>query len=342
MTTQTHPSNKPLIAGVILLLISVAGLINYKAGGAIAAVSKVQTGGTISTKTLWSPTIMADSATFVHLVNYAGWVVIALSFGLVIGAAVKAFLPTTWLARIVDGGTMKGQLLAALFAAPLMLCSCCATPIFEGVYSRSKRLGPSLAMLLAPPGLNPGAIVLTFLLFPGSIGFVRLVGSVLVVVIGSALIDKRYAPPVMLINSSLEERNASLTSLPQAFGSALFEVSVRSLPAILFGIVLSAWLITSVPLEGFASSLSGVPLLFGVTLVAVLVAIPTFAEIPVGLALLALGAPHGVVVAVLIAMPIINLPSLMGLAKLASPKVSMATATMVFVGAIGAGLFLGV
>ena len=338
--STSPPPTLPLFSGIIGLFAVIAGLINYKAGGAISAISKVQAGGTIAPKTLWEPTLIADSATFVHIINYAGWVVIALSFGLVIGAAIKAFLPQAWLINSFTAGGIKGQLMAALLGAPLMLCSCCATPVFEGVYSRTKRLGPSLAMLLAPPGLNPGALILTFLLFPGPIGIARLLGSLLLVLIGTSIVDRRYSPSVALSPSVFEEQPQNWGGSIRAFFTALKTVSINSLPAIVLGIILSAWLITSAPVGAFADTLSGPSLMIVVTLVALLIAIPTFAEIPIGLAMLQLGVPHGVIVAVLIAAPIINLPSLLGLAKLASPKVSFATAVVVFIGATMSGLAL--
>ena len=99
-TEATSPApNLPFFGGLVALVAVVGGLINYKAVGAISAISKVKEGGTISTKVLWEPTLFADNVTIVHIVNYAGWVAIALAFGLVIGAAVKAFLPQAWLTQ---------------------------------------------------------------------------------------------------------------------------------------------------------------------------------------------------------------------------------------------------
>jgi uncharacterized membrane protein YraQ (UPF0718 family) len=77
-----------------------------------------------------------------------------------------------------------------------------------------------------------------------------------------------------------------------------------------------------------------------VGLLATLIAIPTFAEIPIALALMQGGAPDAVVLIVLIATPCINLPSLLGLAKLAAPKVAVATGAMVFSASVAAGLLV--
>jgi uncharacterized membrane protein YraQ (UPF0718 family) len=331
--------SRPLLAGLVGFIAIVGTLITYKAGGAMTAIAKVEAGGGISSNALWYEGAAGGNATVVHTINYVGWVAIALAYGLLLGAAIKAVLPRAWLARSLEGP--RGQILGGLFGAPLMLCSCCATPVFEGVYKRTGRLGPSLAMLLAPPGLNPAALVLTFLLFPAPLGLARLVLSVLLVVAGTACVAHFFPGTQSTTSSLLEEEAQSWTGLLRAFAKALLEVTMHSLPAILLGIVLSAWLITSAPIPEFAASLSGFPLLIMVGLVATLIAIPTFAEIPIALALLQAGAPNGVVLTVLVAAPLVNLPSLLGLAKLASPKVALATGAMVFLACTGAGMVFG-
>lgn len=340
-TTETPTVRTPFLAGILVLLFTLGMLINYKAGGAMGAISKVQSGGTISPKVLSAPTWVGDSAASLHAVNYVGWVVIALTYGLILGAAIKAILPQEWLAKSVGAPGAKGQLLGGLMGAPLMLCSCCATPVFEGVYRRTGRMGPSLAMLLAPPALNPGALVLTFLLFPNFFGIGRLIASLAIVLLGAAWVGDRFSAPNPPDPSGYTQEPQTWLGLLRAFWQALIEVSIRSLPAILIGIGLSAWLITAAPIPAVAHSFSGLPLLLIVGLLATLIAIPTFAEIPIALALMHGGAPDAVVLIVLIATPSINLPSLLGLAKLASPKVALATGTMVFSVSVAAGLLVG-
>ena len=63
---------------------------------------------------------------------------------------------------------------------------------------------------------------------------------------------------------------------------------------------------------------------------AVLVALPTFGEIPIALALLAAGASESVALSVLVAGPIINLPSLLTLRKTVSSRVAVVTGLSVY------------
>jgi uncharacterized membrane protein YraQ (UPF0718 family) len=75
----------------------------------------------------------------------------ALVFGLLISAAVRAFIPVAALSRLFDGGSWRAQVIAGASGAPLMLCSCCVTPVFSSVYRRSSRLTIAVAASLAVP-----------------------------------------------------------------------------------------------------------------------------------------------------------------------------------------------
>src|SRR5688572_15230719 len=144
------------------------GLVVYKLAGALKVLAKAEHEGTLSPKARWIETADLPGAArpFVESLNYLSWVVIALAFGVVIGAMVRAFVPSRWLQRTVARPGFGGQIVAALVGAPLMLCSCCVAPVFEGVYERTRRLGPSLGLMLAAPALNPAVIAVTFLVFP--------------------------------------------------------------------------------------------------------------------------------------------------------------------------------
>jgi hypothetical protein len=79
-----------------------------------------------------------------------------------------------------------------------------------------------------------------------------------------------------------------------------------------------------------------------VAAVAVPLALPTFFEIPLALILLASGTPVGAAVAMLIAGPAINLPSLLTIARSTNWKVAMTVAGVVMMLAIAGGLLVTV
>jgi uncharacterized protein len=79
---------------------------------------------------------------------------------------------------------------------------------------------------------------------------------------------------------------------------------------------------------------------FLVALVSVPLALPTFAEIPLALGLLAAGAPAGAAVALMIAGPAINLPSLLTVARTTTPRHAAALAAGTFLTAVAGGLMV--
>jgi uncharacterized membrane protein YraQ (UPF0718 family) len=320
------------------------GLFVYKASAAMKVLAKAQAEGTLHPKARWIQTTDLGSVAqpFADSLNYLSWVVVALAFGIVISAMVRAFLPARWLQRSVAVDGLRGQFVAALAGMPLMLCSCCVAPLFEGVYERTRRLGPSLALMLAAPALNPAVLTVTFLLFAGTLAWTRLAVSLLLVIPVAALLGRAFrdqrAPEVCSIDADAP----SWSRLAKGFGESLRAVVWRSLPAILVGVVLSAAVAGFVPIDAVARTGSGGVLLVIalVALVAVPFALPTFGEIPLALGLLAAGAPAGAAVALLIAGPTINLPSLLTLGRTTSWKIAGATAGTVFLGALVGGILI--
>src|SRR5260370_17578857 len=97
--------------------------------------------------------------------NYFAIVWRALVFGVLIGGAVRAVVPSAWLARLFGDTPLRSQLVGGLAGAPLMLCSCCVAPVFVAVQERTRRGGAAGAPMLASPSLYPAAPPLPLLSF---------------------------------------------------------------------------------------------------------------------------------------------------------------------------------
>jgi uncharacterized membrane protein YraQ (UPF0718 family) len=180
--SASQPRAAYLAAGIVLLLTFLAGLFYYKWGGAIRAVGGVHASGASGAS--------ADGLTAGGVLRASGFYLqriwLALAYGILIGAAVRAFVPIRKVIEIIDaGGPTRRQLAGGAAGAPLMLCSCCVTPVFAGIYERGARLGTALTVMLASPGLNPAALLLTFLLFPRDAALARF-GATLVVALAVA------------------------------------------------------------------------------------------------------------------------------------------------------------
>jgi uncharacterized membrane protein YraQ (UPF0718 family) len=125
-----------------------------------------------------------------------------------------------------------------------------------------------------------------------------------------------------------------------SLGREALRLSRTTLPLIVLGVLLSALVVEAVPPQAFADTSLSALLICVVALVSVPLALPTFAEIPLALGLLAAGAPAGAATALLIAGPAINLPSLLTVSQIASPRFAVALAAGAFATAVVGGLLV--
>lgn len=135
----------------------------------------------------------------------------------------------------------------------------CVAPVFSAVYERSSRLAPSLALMLAAPSLNPAALVLTFLLFSPKIAAARLLMSAVAVLSGGFLIE-RFMGDVALApihgNSQQQPRLAFAGpyEVSRTFFRSLGYILLRTLPALVVGVILSMLFTEYLPSGLLASS----------------------------------------------------------------------------------------
>jgi uncharacterized membrane protein YraQ (UPF0718 family) len=194
--------------------------------------------------------------------------------------------------------------------------------------------------MLAAPALNPAVLVVTFLIFPASAAWTRLGASIVLVLLCTAMLGRAFRDPRAPEACPIEADAPSWRGLTRGFGGSLRTVAWNSLPAILIGVLVSAAISGLFPMHALANAGGGASAVIAIVLVAVVaapLALPTFGEIPIAVALLAAGAPAGAAVAVMIAGPAVNLPSLLTLARSTSWRVAAATAAVVVGAAIASG-----
>ena len=333
-----HDSRK-VVWGLTLLLVIVGALLVYKGTAALAVIAKVQNTGAFQPRAnvVPLPGNLAQVNVVARSMNYFLAIWPALLFGILISGAVRVLNPPRWLGQALGRGRIRPHLVAGLAGAPLMLCSCCAAPVFSGMYERSSRLGPSLAVMLAAPSLNPAALILTFMLFDHRIALTRLAVAVVAVFLTGILIDRLFTvKPIDCPTSDEESTRPVLTR----FLRSCLQVAVRTVPLILIGVVVSMAIALWLPVGTFASTNGRIVAIVLVALIAVPLAMPTFFEIPLALILLSAGAPIGAVVAMLIAGPAVNLPSLFTIARSTNWKVAGSVALSIFVLAVAGGLLV--
>jgi uncharacterized membrane protein YraQ (UPF0718 family) len=206
------------------------------------------------------------------------------------------------------------------------------------VYERSARLAPSLTLMLAAPSLNPATLVLTFMLFDRRVAMMRVIIAAIMVFFTGTLVEKLFN--VSSISCPTTTREPANQLLFVAFVRSSLQVALRTVPLIVLGVLVSMAIALLLPAANFSSASAQILVVIAVALVAIPLAMPTFFEIPLALLLLSAGAPAGAAVAMLLAGPAINLPSLFTIARSTNWKIATSVAVTVFLLALTGGLLV--
>jgi uncharacterized membrane protein YraQ (UPF0718 family) len=331
--------NRKMAYAAMLLLVIVGALVTYKGTAALAVIRKVQNTGAFQPRTNVIP-LPGNSLqlNFVaRSVNYFLVIGPALVFGILISGAARVLIsPLRW-TQVLGSGYLRPQLVAGIAGVPLMLCSCCAAPIFSTMYERSARLGPSLATTLAAPSLNPAALILTFMLFDSRIAITRLAIAILAVFLTATAVDRLFRTRLSACPIDYEEsEQPTLIALLRSW----LRVALRTVPLIIVGVLISMLVARWLPAGVFVSGWGKMAAVVAVALLAVPLAMPTFFEIPLALILLSAGAPPAAAAAMLIAGPAINLPSLLTIGRATNWKVAGTVAFSILLLAIAGGVLI--
>src|SRR5258707_1240902 len=325
---------------VLRVLIIVGALIAYKSSAALGVIGRVSATGGFKPRGNIIPRVgPSDAGVLTRTLNYFLVIWPALLFGILISAAVSTFVSPQWLSRLIGRRSLRSQVFAGLAGAPLMLCSCCVAPIFTGVYERSARLGPSLGLMIAAPALNPAALILTFMLFDYKVGTVRLGASIAAVLFTGLIADRLLGETKVHCNSDSWQAEARPADFLH-FLRACIRVAIRLLPVIIIGVLFSMIIAQMISVRAFDSTAARILAVLVVAAVSVPLALPTFFEIPLALILLASGAPLGAAVALLIAGPSVNLPSLFTIMRSTNWKVAAIVASSIWTLAVAAGFLV--
>lgn len=242
---------------------------------------------------------------------------------------IQSYFPPERSKRIL--GRFRGiwaNILAALLGTVTPFCSCSSIPLFIGFTSAGLPVGVTFSFLISSPMVDLGSLVLLMSIFGAKVAVIHVIMGLVIAVIGGTIIEKlrmeRYvedfimsAGNVDLASPELTKRDRLLYAKEQMLGT--FK---KVFPYVLIGVGIGAIIHNWIPGEWVALVLgSNNP--FGVVL-ATLVGVPMYADIfgtiPVAEALLAKGAQLGTVLAFMMAVTTLSLPSLVMLRKAVKPK----------------------
>ena len=240
---------------------------------------------------------------------------------------------------------IRANCIAALLGTVTPFCSCSSIPLFIGFTSAGLPLGVTFSFLISSPMVDLGSLVLLMSIFGAKVAVFYVLLGLIIAVAGGTLIEKlhmenhveefiRRASAVDIASPTLTQKERLLYAKEQ-----VAQTFRKVFPYIIIGVGIGAVIHNWIPENRVVAVLgNGNP--FGVIL-ATLIGIPMYADIfgaiPIAEALLGKGAQLGTVLAFMMGVTTLSLPSLIMLRKAVKPKllgvfISICTAGIILVG----------
>ena len=223
---------------------------------------------------------------------------------------------------------IKANIISALLGTVTPFCSCSSIPLFIGFTSAGLPLGVTFSFLISSPMVDLGSLVLLMSIFGAKIAVTYVIVGLIIAVIGGIVIEKmhmeKYVEEFIMKSSGVDISSPDLSKKErlQYAKEQVIETFKKVFPYILIGVGIGAVIHNWIP-ETWIEGILGGNNPFGVIL-ATIVGIPMYADIfgtiPVAEALLAKGALLGTVLAFMMAVTTLSLPSLIMLKKAVKPK----------------------
>ena len=218
--------------------------------------------------------------------------------------------------------------IAALLGTVTPFCSCSSIPLFIGFTSAGLPLGVTFSFLISSPMVDLGSLVLLMSIFGAKVAILYVVLGLVIAVAGGTLIEKlhmenqveefiRRASAVDIASPTLTQKERLVYAKDQ-----VAETFKKVFPYILIGVGIGAVIHNWIP-ESWVVAVLGSHNPFGVIL-ATIIGIPMYADIfgtiPIAEALLGKGAQLGTVLAFMMGVTTLSLPSMIMLRKAVKPK----------------------
>ena len=223
---------------------------------------------------------------------------------------------------------VHANIMAALLGTVTPFCSCSSIPLFMGFTSAGLPLGVTFSFLISSPMVDLGSLVLLMSIFGAKVAVVYVIVGLIVAVVGGTIIEKmhmeQYVEEFIRTASMVDLESPTLTKRDRVRYAKDQMVSTfkKVFPYILIGVGIGAVIHNWIP-ETWIDTVLGSHNPFGVVL-ATLLGVPMYADIfgtiPVAEALLFKGAQLGTVLAFMMAVTTLSLPSMIMLRKAVKPK----------------------
>lgn len=265
---------------------------------------------------------------------------------------IQSYFPPERSKRII--GRLKGiwaNLMAALLGTVTPFCSCSSIPLFIGFTSAGLPLGVTFSFLISSPMVDLGSLVLLMSIFGLKIAVAYVILGLIIAVIGGSIIERMHlenevedfilaAPHIAggeeQVPTKRERLDFAKEQVKQTF--------IKVFPYILIGVSIGALIHNWIP-GNLVEEILGGDNPFGVIL-ATLVGVPMYADIfgaiPIAEALLDKGAMLGTVLAFMMGVTTLSLPSMIMLRKAIKPKLLTIFVVITTVGIILVGYLFNI
>lgn len=220
------------------------------------------------------------------------------------------------------------NIISALLGTVTPFCSCSSIPLFIGFTSAGLPLGVTFSFLISSPMVDLGSLILLMSIFGAKVAIVYVAVGLVIAVAGGTLIQKLhmelYVEEFIRKAGSVDIEAPALTvrERVQFAREQVASTFKKVFPYILIGVGIGAFIHNWIP-ENWIEAVLGGSNPFGVVLAA-LVGVPMYADIfgtiPVAEALLFKGAQLGTILAFMMAVTTLSLPSIIMLRKAVKPK----------------------
>ncbi|NLI22788.1 MAG: permease [Clostridiales bacterium] len=223
---------------------------------------------------------------------------------------------------------LGANVVAALLGTVTPFCSCSSIPLFIGFTSAGLPVGVTFSFLISSPMVDLGSLLLLMSVFGANVAVIYVVVGLIVAVLGGTIIEKlrmeRYVESFILTAGRVDITSPDLTRRDrlQYAKEQMLATFRKVFPYILIGVGIGSVIHNWIPQDWITAALgSGNP--FGVVL-ATMIGVPMYADIfgtiPIAEALLGKGALLGSILAFMMAVTTLSLPSMILLRKAVKPR----------------------
>lgn len=273
-------------------------------------------------------------------------IVILLTVMIFIISYVQSYFPPERSRKIMGRFRgIGGNVVGALLGTVTPFCSCSSIPIFIGFTRAGLPLGVTFSFLISSPMVDLGSLVLIMSIFGPSIAIIYTVVGLVVAVIGGAVIQRLGMEDQLasFVHGDLAEEGATVEmSRRERLSMAATETRstfLKVFPYVLVGVGIGALIHNWIPQDLIELVLGGNNP-FAVVLATVVGApiyADTFGAIPIAEALYLKGVGLGTVLAFMMSVTTLSLPSLTMLSRVVKPKLLAVFVGVCIVGMMASG-----